>query len=187
MRPQLNGVNLGGRGRQRCGIAGAPYRHYKMAMSEFYRALRDKVGNTLVLMPAVAAIVRDERGRVLLQQKHDDSWSLPAGAIEPGESPSDAVVREVLEETGLTVVPTRVAAVVGGESCRVRYSNGDEVEYLVTVFDCTVFSVSGSPAPDETKRVAYFDVEQMPQLAFAYPAEIFRRAGEATYFLGPHA
>jgi 8-oxo-dGTP pyrophosphatase MutT (NUDIX family) len=158
-----------------------------MAISGFYRALRDKVGNALLLMPAVAAIVRDESGRVLLQQGYDDLWSLPAGAIEPGESPGDAVVREVLEETGLAVVPTRVAAVVGGASCRVRYSNGDEVEYLITVFDCTVAGVSGPPAADETKRVAYFDVEQMPPLAFAYPAEMFRRSVEAAYFLEPRA
>jgi SAM-dependent methyltransferase len=90
----------------------------------------------------------------------------------------------VLEETGLAVVPTRIAAVVGGASCRVRYSNGDEVEYLVTVFDCIVSGVIGPPAPDETKRLAYFDVDEMPALALAYPPEIFRRGGD-TYFPKP--
>ena len=129
----------------------------------------------------------DPTGRVLLQQRHDDSWSLPAGAIEPGESPSDAVVREVLEETGLAVVPCRIAGVVGGESCRVRYPNGDEVEYLVTVFDCMVSGAVGAPEPDETKRLAYFDLERMPPLAFAYPVEVFGSRGEAAYFAKPSA
>jgi 8-oxo-dGTP pyrophosphatase MutT (NUDIX family) len=107
-----------------------------MRMSSYYRSIRDCVGSALLLIPAVAAIVRDEAGRVLLQQRHDDSWSLPAGAMEPGESPTVAVIREVFEETGLQVRPSRIAAVVGGSSCRVRYPNGDEVEYVVTVFDC---------------------------------------------------
>ena len=158
-----------------------------MAISTFYKGLRDKVGSQLLLMPAVAAIVRDDAGRVLLQQGIDERWSLPAGAVEPGESPSDAVVREVLEETGILVIPYRIAGVVGGTSCRVQYTNGDEVEYVVTVFDCSVCEVVGAPRPDETKRIAYFDLERMPALAFPYPSEIFRRPEEGAYFVKPPA
>jgi 8-oxo-dGTP pyrophosphatase MutT (NUDIX family) len=124
-------------------------------------------------MPAVAAIIRDAQGRILLQQQHDDSWSLPAGAIEPGESPAQAVVREAWEETGLSVRPGRVVAVVGGAGCRVRYPNGDEVEYVVTVFDCRVAGGERIEANDETKRLAYFARDEMPRLAFQYPEEIF--------------
>jgi 8-oxo-dGTP pyrophosphatase MutT (NUDIX family) len=154
-----------------------------MAISEFYRALREQVGTRLMLMPAVAAIVRDHDGRVLLQQQHDDSWSLPAGAIEPGESPSEAIVREVLEETGVAVEPVRIVAVVGGNTCRVRYPNHDEVEYVVTVFECSVRGGVHIQSNDETKRLAYFHVEQMPKLAFPYPAEIFSGRGSAAYFV----
>jgi len=109
-----------------------------MPMSEFYRAIRERVGTTLLLMPAVAAVIRDGEGRILLQQQHDDTWSLPAGAVEPGESPGAAVAREVVEETGLVVRAEMILAVLGGEQCRVRYPNHDEVEYVVTVFACAV-------------------------------------------------
>ena len=157
-----------------------------MALSEFYRSLRDRAGSSLLLMPAVAAIVRDREGRILLQQQHDDSWSLPAGAIEPGESPSQAVVREVVEETGLVVQPDCVVAVVGGLSCRVRYPNHDEVEYVVTVFDCSVSGGDHVVSNAETKRLAYFAIEKMPRLAFEYPSEIFaRRSGSSAYFARP--
>ena len=91
-----------------------------MPMSEFYRAIRERVGRSLLLMPAVAAVIRDAEGRVLLQQQHDDTWSLPAGAIEPGESPSVAVAREVAEETGLVVRPETILAVLGGEARRLQ-------------------------------------------------------------------
>jgi 8-oxo-dGTP pyrophosphatase MutT (NUDIX family) len=83
-----------------------------MAISDHYSQIRQRVGPTLILVPAVAAIIRDEMERILFQRKHDGSWSLPAGAIEPGESPADAVVRGVREETGIKVKPERIAGVL---------------------------------------------------------------------------
>lgn len=55
--------------------------------------------------PVVAAIVTCERG-VLVGKRNDGKppWTFIAGEIEPGESPADAAVREVKEETGLRVV-----------------------------------------------------------------------------------
>jgi ADP-ribose pyrophosphatase YjhB (NUDIX family) len=117
----------------------------------------------------------------LLQQQHDESWSLPAGAIEPGETPADAVAREVREETGLVVRPERVVAVLGGQACRVRYPNHDEVEYVVTVFSCSVAGGALLTSNDETKALAYFPPLAFPTLAFAYPKEVFD-VGPATFF-----
>ena len=49
----------------------------------------------------VRGAVFDDRERVLLmQEKSDGRWSLPGGWADPGEAPSTAVTREVLEETG---------------------------------------------------------------------------------------
>ena len=49
----------------------------------------------------------DGQGRLLMIKRgHEPGaglWSIPGGRIEPGETDSDAVVREMLEETGLTV------------------------------------------------------------------------------------
>jgi len=58
-------------------------------------------------VPCVGAVIRDERGRILLIKRgHEPGkglWSVPGGRIEPGETDEQAVVREVLEETGLEV------------------------------------------------------------------------------------
>ncbi|PRX44228.1 ADP-ribose pyrophosphatase YjhB (NUDIX family) [Prauserella shujinwangii] len=57
----------------------------------------------------VGAIVHDDAGRLLLiQRAHEPArgrWSLPGGRVEAGESDPDAVVRELREETGLSVRP----------------------------------------------------------------------------------
>ena len=49
----------------------------------------------------VRGVIFDERERVLLmREKADGRWALPGGWADPGESPSVAVTREILEETG---------------------------------------------------------------------------------------
>jgi 8-oxo-dGTP diphosphatase len=58
-------------------------------------------------------IVFDAAGRLLLIQRgrppSQASWSVPGGRCLPGEAPQDACVREVAEETGLTVSVLRFA------------------------------------------------------------------------------
>lgn len=55
----------------------------------------------------MGAVIRDRDGRVLLVRRgHEPAaglWSLPGGRVEPGETDQQAVVREILEETGLVV------------------------------------------------------------------------------------
>lgn len=60
-------------------------------------------------IPCVGAVIKDSAGRLLLIRRgHPPGaglWSLPGGRIEQGESDEEAVVREVGEETGLSVAP----------------------------------------------------------------------------------
>jgi 8-oxo-dGTP pyrophosphatase MutT (NUDIX family) len=56
------------------------------------------------------ALVQNERGDVLLVRRADDGrWAMPGGWVDPGETPAQAVVREVAEETGLQVSAPRLA------------------------------------------------------------------------------
>ena len=96
-------------------------------------------------------------------------WALPAGAIEPGEAPADAVRREVEEETGLSVQPRRVAGVFGGLGFRHRYDNGDEVEWTVTVFECDVTGGVLTALDGEALELRYFPPDEAPPLPLAYP------------------
>jgi 8-oxo-dGTP pyrophosphatase MutT (NUDIX family) len=137
--------------------------------------LRERVGKQLILLPSVAAVVHDDEGRLLLQERASgEGWSLPAGGIEPGETPRSAIARELMEETGIAIASARIIDVYGGKDFRYTYPNGDQVEYVVTLFKCEVGSV-GKWTDAETKSLRYFARSDMPPLALPYPhSDLFK-------------
>jgi ADP-ribose pyrophosphatase YjhB (NUDIX family) len=98
------------------------------------------------------AIIFDERDRVLLSHRRDlDLWNLPGGGVESRELPTEAVIRETREETGLEVAIERLVGVYGKQ-----YK--DE---LIFAFACRV--VGGQlVASDEADESRYFQVSAIP-------------------------
>lgn len=133
-----------------------------MPLPEYIRELRAHVGHTLIMMPTVAAIVRNAVGEVLLHQRSDDGrWGLPGGAIEPGEEPAQAVIREVYEETGLRVVPERLVGIYGGYIH--VYPNGDQAGMANMTFACQVIGGVLRLDGDESLDLRYFPPDALPE------------------------
>lgn len=109
--------------------------------------------------PAIAAAVITQGGRVLLGRRAVSegslSWQFPAGAVEDGEEPEDAAVRETAEEVGLKVVATERL----GE--RVHPATGRMMIYVA----CEVVDGTGDEArvtDDELAEVAWCDLAALP-------------------------
>jgi 8-oxo-dGTP diphosphatase len=70
---------------------------------------------------SVYALIRNEKGEFLLLRRSENShtnpakWDLPGGKVNPAESLQEAVVREVWEETGISIVPGGIAGEVNFE------------------------------------------------------------------------
>ncbi len=93
----------------------------------------------------------DESGEVLLcRLSYVDLWSLPGGAVELGETPPEAVIREIKEETGLDAEVRRLVSVD-------TKSNAE----VVFCFEC---EVTGGQlrTSEETLEFGYFAADDFP-------------------------
>lgn len=155
-----------------------------MPMSSYYQELRQKIGTDLIFSPAVAAVIRNDIGEILfVKSREDHLWSIPAGAIEIGETPAQAIRREVWEETGLTVRPLRILGVAGGRDFRWTYPDGNQVEYLTIVFECQIESGELTAMDGEVGEFRYCDSSHLPPQQFPYPPTWFKsdHAGPAWF------
>jgi 8-oxo-dGTP diphosphatase len=136
-----------------------------LPIPEYVARLRAHVGHETLLLPAAAAIVRDEEGQVLLIRRGDGrGWSLPGGMMEPGECIAGCIVREVREETGLEVEPMRLVGVYSDPAAmQFAYPNGDRVHFVSTTFECRVVGGALQANGEESLDVAYFDPDALPQ------------------------
>ncbi len=96
----------------------------------------------------------DRSGVLLIQRRDVPVWVLPGGGIEPGESPEIAIVREILEETGLTV---KVARLIGA------YIPINRLARFTHLYECVL--LSGRPSLSvETRDVSFFPLSALPAL-----------------------
>lgn len=140
-----------------------------MAIPNFIKALRSKIGTDLLQVPTVAVLVYDDQGRLLLvQDKGSGLWGAPSGILDPHELPADAAVRETWEEAGVFVELTHIVGVFAGEHFGGVYPNGDQLACVSTVFGAR--PIRGTPRPDheETSEARYFAPSEIDSL-HCYP------------------
>lgn len=112
----------------------------------------------------VRAAVFDDAERVLLVQEGvDGRWTLPGGWADPGDRPSDAVVREIREETGYGARATKLVA------CWDRDARGHvpplPVGAYKLFFLCEATGEVASPDELETLDVGWFGIDELPPLS----------------------
>jgi 8-oxo-dGTP diphosphatase len=112
----------------------------------------------------VGALIYDG-GRILLVQRGHEPlagyWSLPGGGVEAGERLEDAVVREVLEETGLEVRADSLATVF--ERIMPDEANRCEYHYVLIDFYCTITG-GALRAGDDSRDVRWFAMHTLEEL-----------------------
>jgi len=105
------------------------------------------------------------RGKILLVQRGKEPlkgfWSLPGGVLEAGETLHEGVIREVREETGLEVKPTRVLEVF--ERIMRDASGACEYHYVLIDYICRITGGTLG-ADDDASDVAWVSRENLGTL-----------------------
>ena len=115
----------------------------------------------------VAAIIKNEAGKILLTHRNVEpfkgQWCLPGGAVDPGESVTEACEREVFEETGLSVRVKRLVGVYSHPDQLTAYSETDKFQIVALHFEAEI--IGGELGlSDETTDFGYFTVEEVDRL-----------------------
>ncbi|BAY23331.1 NUDIX hydrolase [Calothrix sp. NIES-2100] len=122
----------------------------------------------------VRAAVFNSDKILLVKEKVDGSWTLPGGWVDIGESPSNAIVREVYEESGYETRVVKLLAVYDRNHSRHGHPPLEFHIYKL-FFQCEL--IGGSPKTSiETEEVAFFGEQEIPNLSLSrvVPSQITR-------------
>jgi ADP-ribose pyrophosphatase YjhB (NUDIX family) len=132
------------------------------AADEMFRRWRESVGNGydgyVTVAAGCGAIVFNSNNEILLIKRTNGRWFYPGGFCDVGCSPAENVVREVREETGLTVTPTRLIGVT--DSLKL----GSPARHLYSIlFYCHLDGGEIRPHPLEVLEAGFFPFDQIPE------------------------
>ena len=124
--------------------------------------------NNPTMLLVVAAALKNGDGRILLQKRPEGRemaglWEFPGGKIDSNESPETALVRELLEELGLSVEISDLAP-----SCFASAAIGDR-SLILLLYVCSNWQ--GQPMPLEQQEIGWFTIDEMYALEMP-PADL---------------
>ncbi len=114
-------------------------------------------------------MIYDDDGNVLVQDRRDSDWggiTFPGGHVEKGESFTDAVIREVYEETGLTIETPQICGIK-------QWPEDDGSRYIVLFYKTSHFA--GELKSSEEGEVYWTKLSRLKDLPLARGMELMLR------------
>ena len=120
------------------------------------------------IQPAARAVIFDSRGWILLIRRGDNKqWALPAGGMEPGESVTECMAREVWEETGLTIESATAFAIYSEP--RFTAPTRPEAQLLTVAYRVEDWSGELQTTTNETDDARWFTIDELRMLPDLMP------------------
>src|SRR5918993_3394077 len=108
------------------------------------------------------AVFREDGALLLVRERSDGAWTVPGGWVDVGESPSEAVEKEVREESGYIVRASKLLAVLD----RDRHGHPPSGHHVYKLFlRCEMLGGDAAPPGIETDAVGFFERQHIPPLS----------------------
>lgn len=116
------------------------------------------------ILPAVAAAIFNEQGEVLLQKRRDkDQWCIISGHVEFGETVSEAILREIKEETDTTAEIIRFIGIYSSPDSQTYEYTNRSVQYVTSYFEAKLITdIPISFSNSETMELRFFPTDALP-------------------------
>jgi 8-oxo-dGTP pyrophosphatase MutT (NUDIX family) len=142
-----------------------------MSRRDYYHDPDAPRANSIV--PAVTVVVTDD-DRVLLEHRADnDYWALPGGAIDIGETPTQATIREASEETGIDIDVLGVVGIYSDPGHVIAYDDGEIRQQFSICLAARPIGGKLHAQRSEAKDVAWIPISDLDQLQI-HPAQRIR-------------
>ena len=132
-----------------------------MPIPEHIRVVREKIGRSYLLLPAVSILIFNDAGEILLGKRSDNGkWATVGGMCDPDEQPADTARREAMEEAGIEIDIERVSGVYTLPT--IHYPNGDTTQYVTIAFRCRIKAGTPRVNDEESLEIRFFPLDQLP-------------------------
>jgi len=135
--------------------------HTNLKSEEVVKVLMAQPGYATPKIDVRAAVINDEGKILLVKEVMDKKWAMPGGWADVGDIPSEVAIRESKEESGYDVKPVKVIGVYDANR------SGRPLEFFHAfkiIFLCE-FIGGKAATSDETEDVAFFNIDELPQLS----------------------
>lgn len=139
--------------------------------------LRLLVGNHPLLLVRPSVAIVNSLGQILLVRYEDDSWGIPGGLMELGESVEQCVRREVKEELDIDLGKLHLFGVFSGEELYVKLRNGHEYYNVIIGYLCTDYTGEIMPDGQEVKEAKFYTISEVPERTQPFLKEKLRELG----------
>jgi mutator protein MutT len=132
----------------------------------YMRMLRQYVGTSPIILAGSAVIILNDKGEILLQKRVDDGlWGIPGGGMELGDSFEETAIKEVKEETGLTIKSMKLFSLFSGKEYYHRYPHGDECYNALAVYICDDYEGELYISDGESSEQQFWSLHDLPELS----------------------
>jgi ADP-ribose pyrophosphatase YjhB (NUDIX family) len=138
------------------------------------------------LVPSVNVVVENDKGEILMIRRTDNNnWALPGGAIDLGESVTQAAIRETKEETGIEVEVTGLVGIYSDPKHIIHYTSNNEVRQEFSIVLAAREVGGEARTSNESSEVSWIEWRRISDLrmdaSMKIRLEIYRTYSDRIY------
>lgn len=129
----------------------------------YVQELRKRAGDLPLLLVRPTVIITNQQGFILLVKYFDNTWGLPGGLMELGETTEETIKRELKEELNIDIAKFDFYKVFSGKEFYKKSGSGAETYYTAIVYRADAPGGEIKPDNEEVAEYGFFDPFRIPE------------------------